>query len=368
MTLVPLPYRLTGYGAYNLCFDKYLGRKAPDTTAPDFFQAIRAKGFGKINLVRVICFRWSQNEFLPADRAIPLYTRTTSGSVINPAFLNNLVTLVSRAAHFGFWVEVCIFHQHAIATPDGNPRRELPENLPPELMPQGSTPCARLRNFFNPHPANPDQLARQKELVTTIVTKLKDYTNVLYELGNELRLEGSDSSGNCSVANNCALAGWLNIMGRQAMNVLGQTNSIGTSTGCYAVPPTPTCNEVTIFNSDPAIAQPCPKYFSPGYFDFHHGQWYSATHLAESMKAAKARADHYKGRATPLILNDDGARNLRTAANVELWARTAFGLGPDVRLHYMSKQPYPNGGTDDTGKVLDFDDDVLGRLNRAAAI
>lgn len=365
MAITPLPYRLTGYGAYNLCFDKFLGRKRNNTSDPDFFATLFNNGFRKINLVKVICFRWSQNEFLPANRALPLYTGNPPR--INTAFLDNLATLVERAAEARFWVEVCIFHQQAISTPDGagsTPRRELPEILPPELVPQGTTACARLRNFFNPRPSNPEQLNRQKELVNAVVNKLKNYTNVLYEIGNELRIEGGD----CTVANNCALAEWLTIMGRQLNNALGQTNSIGTSTGCYSRPPTRTCNEITIFNSDPAIAAPCPKVFSPGYFDFHHGQWYTPNDLAGGMAAAKARADAYKQRATPLIINDDGARDLRTPENVEAWARAAFGLGPGVRLHYASKQPYPNGGTDPEGNVLDFDTDVLARLNRAAAM
>jgi hypothetical protein len=357
---------LTGYGAYNLCFDKLLGRKTNNPSDPNFFATIFNNGFRKINLVKVICFRWSQNEFLPPDRARPLYKQ----GAVNQEFLDNLVDLVTSAAQYHFWVQVCIFHQQALSIPDGDPndphkRQEMPENLPPALMPRGADGCERLRNFFNPRPSNPTQLTLQKELVGAIVDRLSGFTNVLYEIGNELRMDG----GNCSIADNCALAEWLNIMGRQLTNVLGQTNSIGTSTGCYSKPPTAACNEISIFNSNPAQAAPCPQVFSPGFFDFHFGQWYKENDLAGGMSAAKQRADAYKGRATPLIINDDGAKAQRTPDNVELWAKTAYSLGAGgVPLHYASKQPYPNGGRDTTGRLFDFDTNVLTRMNRAAAI
>jgi hypothetical protein len=114
-----IPSRLAGYGAYNLCFDKYLGRKNANFTEPDFFAAIRNSGFNRINLVKIICFRYSRKESLPADRAIPLYVNQSGRVLINSAFLDNLNTLVTSAERHGFWVQVCTFHYHAIATPNG---------------------------------------------------------------------------------------------------------------------------------------------------------------------------------------------------------------------------------------------------------
>lgn len=350
--LVPLPYRLAGYGAYNLCFDRFLGRKTTNPADTHFFATLFNNGFRKINLVKVICFRWAKNESLPQNRAIPLYN---AAHQINPEFLENLAALVSIAAQYHFWVEVCIFHQQAISMPNGAPggNPELPENLPSELVPDAQdTLCNRLKKFFNPRPSNPAQLSLQKDLVKAIVGRLKDYTNVLYEVGNELRMDGS-----CTVNDNCALSEWLNIMGNQILPILGQTNSIGTSTGAYEDPPTlAKNNEVTIFRD-------CgQKRFSPGYFDFHHGQWYSANNLAGDIARAKQRTTDYKGRATPLIINDDGAPDKLRNDNMETWARTAFGKG----LHYSTKQTYPNGGMDEHGKVLDFNLDALTKLNTAA--
>ena len=356
---VSLPARLTGYGAYNLCFDKYLGRKTSNPADPDFFAAIRQKGFNRINLVKVICFRNAQKENLPLDRAVPIYIRRQAPPpypqvIVNPAFLDNLSALGTSAAQHNFWVQVCIFHQQAISTPYAAPgkEQELPKEVPPELAQDGNaTACARLKKFFNPRPANPEQLARQKELVNMIVTRLKNAPNVLFELGNELRIEGGD----CQRSDNCLLAEWLNIMGNEVIKVVGQTNKIGTSTGCYAVPPTPKCNEVDVFSA-------CQKHFFPGFFDFHHGQWYSETDLAGAIRQAKTmRADVYKENIpTPLIINDDGADGTLRKNNVETWAKTTFGL--KLGLHYSSKQPYPNGGTID-----DFDPAALAALDRAAA-
>ncbi len=68
----PLPQRLAGYGAYNLAFDNMLGRRQPN--GPDYIKIIRNQfGLRNINLVRVICFRYSRTEGLPAARATPLY-------------------------------------------------------------------------------------------------------------------------------------------------------------------------------------------------------------------------------------------------------------------------------------------------------
>lgn len=351
-----IPSRLAGYGAYNLCFDKYLGRRQPNFNDPDFFDIIRTSGFGRINLVKVICFRYSRNESLPPDRAIPLYVNQGGRFLINPAFLDNLEKLVLKAGQRGFWVEVCVFHHHAIATPGGVPggNPEVPEVLPAELAPVGADACARLARFFNPRPANPEQLARQKELINTIALRLRGYGNVLYEIGNELRL----AHDNCSVQNHCQLTEWLNIMGNQVWQAVGPTNNIGTSTGGFAETP-------TALNNERAVFQTCPRVFQPGFFDFHRGQWNSrlaGAELAQNLALAKSRATEYKGRVTPLIINDDGGGPERSAANVERWARAAFGQG----LHFATKQPYPNGGRNNAGVVLDFEPEVLRRLNAAA--
>ena len=352
---------MVGYGAYNLCFDRLLGKKQDSPYADDFFAQIRKSNYRKINFVKVICFRHSLKEGHPPTRATPLYiTQTTpppypsTKIVINPAFLDNLNRLVRRASETGFVVQVCIFHNQALYFPPPAPQiPETPELLPTDLQPTGSSACARLKNFFNPRPLNPNQLVRQKELVAAVVGATKSSYNVIYEIGNELCFNRPP----CKPADNCALAEWMNLMRTEIFRVTGyvQTRHVGTSTGRNLLPGDPNpheTNEVEIFKT-------CPKKLvTPDYFDFHSGQWYSKTTGLTSMQETINRVkDYTSGRPMPpLIINDDGAEGHRTPPNVEKWAREAFSKG----LHYASKQPYPNGGADD------FSHDVLRRLEGAA--
>jgi hypothetical protein len=350
---------MVGYGAYNLCFDRLLGKKQDSPFADDFFAQIRRNNFRKINLVRVICFRHSRKEGHPETRATPLYiTQTTppptpsTKVVVNPAFLDNLSRLVARASETGFVVQVSIFHNQALyfPPPDPNVLPETPELLPPDLTPFGGTACERLKNFFNPRPQNPNQLVRQKELVAAVVGATKSAYNVIYEIGNELVF----SRPPCKPPDNCALAEWMNLMRTEIFRVTGyvQTRHIGTSTGRNLLPNDPApyeTNEAEIFKT-------CPKKLvSPDYFDFHSGQWLNEATGVTSMQDAINRVKDYTG-GRPLIINDDGALGLRTPTNVEKWAREAFSKG----LHYASKQSYPNGSG------ADFNFDVLRRLEGAA--
>lgn len=371
----PLPRRLVGYGAYNLCFDRLLAKKQDSPYVPDFFATIRNNGFKHINLVKVICFRNSGADKHPPGRTIPLYVNEPASPtplskiVINAAFLNNLVALVRRAQETGFWVQVCIFHYHALLMPPppqtSNP--ETPELLPPELTPKGQTSCQRLKNFFNPAPTDPNQLIRQKELLAAIVGAVKDYHNVIFELGNELRL---DKTG-CTPADNCQLAEWLSMMRDEVFRVTGFVNThlIGTSTGTRSTKP----NDIAPENNEQEIFQTCPKRLSrPDYFDFHFLQWFDTQKGQTNIPAAIDQVKMYNGTSTtpPLIINDDGADStarpdnmavLRSHQNVQTWATQAF----NNHLHYSSKQPYYNGATGE--KLADFDLKALGILDTLAA-
>lgn len=359
-----LPRRLVGYGAYNLCFDRLLAKKQDNNFAPDFFATIRNHGFNRINLVKVICFRHSGKENHPASRTIPLYiTQTTpppnpsSKIVVNPAFLANLTTLVRRAQETGFWVQVCIFHYQAIEIQKAPPViPETPELLPAELVPAGASNCARLKAFFNPAPANANQLTKQKELVAAVVGAVKAFPNVIFEIGNELRIDGDG----CTPADNCKLAEWMNLMRNEIFRVTGfvQTRHVSTSTGrrnFKANDPAAIANEDEIFKT-------CAnKLVQPDYFDFHFDQWFDRVTKDTLMDDAIARAKSYRD-GTPLIINDDGSGKGGTAVEVEAWAREAFSK----RLHFATKQPYYNGASG--SNLADFDLDVLRRLDTAAAM
>jgi hypothetical protein len=349
----PIPPRLAGYGAYNLCFDNLLGRRQKATDL-DFFKTIRQQlKLNNINLVRVICFRHSQKESLPAGRAIPLYVKSPSGIKVNEAFLRNLEDLVKSAQESNFWVQVSIFHYHAIATPDGTGdlKPELPELLPVVLEPNRKVgACQRLRTFFNPNPAKPEQLTRQKDLAGAIVDRLKGRPKVIYEIGNELRLD----KGDCTKEDNFRLAEWMNII-KDKMVSIDPEARIGTSTGKHGEGAGE--NEEEIFRDS-------PKKLVPSYFDFHSQEWLDNEKTPRIMAAAN-RAKSYLGIATvpPLIINDDGVHDANsTAANVQKWSIAAFGQG----LHYATKNTYPNGGKDEAGKILDFNGPVIRALNEAA--
>jgi hypothetical protein len=340
-----------------------LGRRQ-HATDPDYFKTIRQQlRLGKINLVRVICFRHSRKEGLPANRAIPLYSKTPttpSQIVINPAFLQNLEDLVESAQESNFWVQVSIFHYHAIATPDGRPQPgvettpEVPELLPPALIPNRTVgACQRLKTFFNPNPPSLAQISRQKQLAATIAARLKGRPKVIYEIGNELRM---DTAG-CTAADNCQLAEWMNVIKNEILRV-DPTAHVGTSTGKHGAGAGD--NEEEIFRT-------CPKKLVPSYFDFHSGEWLAADMTTLKIKEAVQRAKAYLGITTvpPLIIDDDGVRSAnRTLANVQKWATAAFEQG----LHYATKQSYPNGARDESGNFLDFNRPVIKALNEAARI
>lgn len=359
----PLPRRLAGYGAYNLCFDRMLGRLRNDSD-PDYFKTIRQQlKLGKINLVRVICFRHSQKEDLPANRAIPLYAKTQttpSQIVVNPAFLQNLEDLVESAEQSNFWVQVSIFHFHAIATPEGGPvppgqprKPEEPELLPLALRPDRSaSKCQRLKTFFHPQPAKPAQLARQKQLTAAIVGRLRGRPKVIYEIGNELRMEGAG----CTASDNCQLAEWMNVIKTEILRV-DPTAHVGTSTGKHG--------RQLVGDNEEEIFRTCPAKLVPTYFDFHSGEWVSDDLRVLGIKEAAQRAKSYLGITTTpsLIIDDDGVHDRnRTLANVVKWSTAAFAEG----LHYATKQTYPNGGRDENGTILNFNRPIIKALNDAA--
>lgn len=351
----PLPRRLAGYGAYNLAFDNMLGRRIAN--GPDYIKIIRNQfGLKNINLVRVICFRHSRTEGLPAGRATPLYANSPAGVKVNEAFLKNLDDLVTSAQASNFWVQVSIFHYHAIAIPNGKfatSKPEAPEVLPRVLIPDtgaGVTALQRLRKFFDP--ANAGQLAKQKELVEAIVSRLKDRPKVIYEIGNELRVDTAGST----TEDNCKLAEWMNAIKGEILRV-DPAAHVGTSTGKHGA--AAGANEEEVFRT-------CARKLVPAYFDFHFGEWIGADPSNPKIAAAARRAQSYLGITTipPLIIDDDGANDAdRTVANTTRWSTAAFRLG----LHYATKNTYPNGGTDDeTGQLLDFNGPVLRALDEAA--
>jgi hypothetical protein len=299
-----VPRRLIGYGAYNLCFDSQLGKTSSDPR--NFFDVLSGGGW-PVNLVKVICFRKSVIEGLPLDRAVSLYRPDRT---INPAFLDNLVKLVDYAATKKFFVQVCIFHYHAVKDPN-----ESPENIPGELQPNFSAPlCSRLQTFFT---ASSNAVThKQKELVGQLGQRLAGRWNVIWELANEVRMDGAG----CTDEDNRNLVAWLSHMRDALTQSAGSDINVGTSTGI--------ANEQVTGRNLPVT-----------FFDFHSGQWSATGDYRFGIRTAKERAASYNPGAF-LIINDDGVHDeQRTEANITNWAGTAFQRG----LHYASKATYPPG-------------------------
>src|SRR6185503_6393435 len=104
-------------------------------------------------------------------RTQPLFRRSATPE-LNSGFLENVLRLVRVAKTHNFWVQVCIFHHHAIAQ-NSRGTYEDPENVPALLDPKneqtmGANNCQRLTNFFNINLSTQqgrDRFALQKSIV-----------------------------------------------------------------------------------------------------------------------------------------------------------------------------------------------------------
>jgi hypothetical protein len=358
------PPRFVGYGAYNLAFDNKLGLKDKET----FFQHVQSRA-PAVNLIKVICFRRATLEGLedisydangvPIGRTQPLYK---ANRTINEGFLNNLLNLVRVAKPLGFWIQVCIFHEQAIRA-DSNGNFEEPENLPPILNPtldsMGKTNCERLTNFFNI--VDPNRLKLQLDLARAIAGKLRMETNVLFEIANEVRIQGCSADAN--KAGDCKIVPWLNAVSEAMLSAIFWDFLPDGTSGIRS-------NE-EIFFSLKRPANGCSEQrFRPTFFDFHAGQWGASEtndDYIAAMESAKNRVlmNYMPPGSTKafLIINDDGMnwdqetpqQKIDHARLINKWATLAFQKG----LHYASKQQYPPGQP--------WDDNALGALQQAAA-
>ena len=324
--LPQIPSRLIGFNAFGLCYDSQLGKTATDPR--NFFEYLRAEGY-PFNMVKVVCFMNSTLEVQP-NRAIPLYK---TDKTINPAFLNNLLTLVNKAAEQNFLVQVCLFHYHAVQK-----KIYAPENMPFDLdyTNEADTVRNRLRRFFTPTLGDPYK-PLQKQLVAAVGQKLKNKPNVIWELCNEVRMDGKPSASQAEqVGDNWNLVSWLNQMENTLKANAGDDIHVCTSTGTLSHNEKITCTNV------PST-----------YFDFHMGQWHDTEGTyRHTIQYARDRATQYNPNNYALICNDDGASSVdhptapdwqkRTEGNVKNWAGTAFqmGLGYTTKTSYPSKEPW----------------------------
>jgi hypothetical protein len=214
-----------------------------------------------------------------------------------------------------FFVQVCIFSEQSVIRDE-----EIPEFIPPELLPPPpptvpDTDLDHLRWFFAP--GRDARTHKQRELVAVLGQTLRGRRNVLWELGNELRI------GNVGhEIDQRNLATWLLDIRQALIDNTGSDINVTTSTGV---------------NNEAVTLETVPLTF----FDFHSGQWEVNDHYLTGIPQAKQRATSYNPAAT-LIINDDGISSPpsnmpRNQPNVTAWARTAFQNG----CHYNTKGSYP---------------------------
>jgi hypothetical protein len=318
--------RIIGYGAWNLHFDKYLGA----STATDnltFLSYLRALNYYRVNHIKVVLFRKSTIEGLHKDNALPLYR---PDGTINQALIDNLKKLVNEAALKGFWVQICIWHHHALSTDD---RSEYPENAPAVLAPDwGVSGAERLRRYYAPSASRQAAFTEHRKLFRRIGAEFGGYPNVLFELGNELRVWGNPDN-DVKVGDERNLRGWLESMLAELRAGAPGPIRVCTSTGQY--------NEYILFNQ--------PAGLDVDYYDFHAGQWNMQDKFDNDypigIRQSRERVQLYKPGAKLLIDADGlfGGESFQTAPTfaqyMERWATEAFRRGES----FITKGYYPPG-------------------------
>jgi hypothetical protein len=319
--------RIVGYGAWNLHFDRLLGATAA-TNNLTFLSYLRSLGYHQINHIKVVLFRNSTIEGLPADRALTLYRRD---GTINQALIDNLKRLVNEAAAKGFWVQLCIWHHHAIARED---RSEYPENAPGVLAPDWSIARDgdRLAKYYAPSASRQAAFEEHRKLFRKIGAEFGAYSNVLFELGNELRVWQSHGTAE-QWGDERNLRGWLAMMADALRSAAPNPIRVGVSTGIE--------NEHPMFNP--------PVGLNVDFYDFHAGQWNMSNKYDNDypigMRQSRERVQNYKPGAKLLIDTDGlfGGESLSTSATfaqyMEKWAAEAFRRGES----FITKGYYPPG-------------------------
>lgn len=289
--------QFTGYGSYCMSFDRDV--KHTNLIAR-FFSDVAAYG---VNFHRTMLFlrEWYENPDHPENMHRLLLDGNPVGSPgvgVNPLYLENLNNFVIEAKARGIVVQVCLFVHHAVAPA---PNCEMPQ---PIMLgdPTRVSPHQRYALFFN---TRSNYLTTQGNFIDAVIDKLKPHWNVIYEIGNELRVPQPDAAYNDNHLNE-----WIQWVARR-IRARDTVHLIGTSTGIE--------NEALVNRSD--LLQYC---------SFHQGQW------TRDIATACRHADSYGHKH--LIADDDGGK--RNLPDVTAWVRQALEVNGGCRGSYNHK-----GGT-----------------------
>ncbi|PYQ31679.1 MAG: hypothetical protein DMF56_00810 [Acidobacteria bacterium] len=348
--------RIIGYGALNLHFDRGLGASGA-TGGKTLLTFIRSL-YKKVNHVKVIIFRKATAE-VPAENAIQLYQ---PDGTINQALIDNLRALVEEARRLEpqFWVQICVWHHQAIAD-----QREYPDNAPAVLAPNWTVGAAkRLQDYYAPSASRQAAFAEHKRLFERIAREFSGYDNVLFEVGNEMRiwnddrLPDSDQLDPGKAGDERNLKAWLAGNLQALRGAASRPIRVCTSSGID--------NEYIFF-------KPSSGGLDVDFYDFHAGQWgmtdgtrarnpdKTSTKYPAGIRGCRDNAAVYKPGAKVLINTDGlfGPEKLETSAEfaqyMELWVREAFQKG----VSFVTKGFYPPG-------VADISKPMLNVLERVA--
>lgn len=275
-----------GYGAYCLTFEKDSGNT---NLFQNFFRDIAAYG---VNLHRTIVFTKETYENKNASQVMRLLLdgdgRTTGP---DPNYLANLDRMVVAAKARGVVVQVCLFMHHSVA--------DHPGAAPPPPVVLSGTPHERYKSFYN---TASQFLPMQGKLIDGVVTKLLPHWNVIYEIGNELRVPQPQAT-----YNEVHLKAWIDWAAAR-IRAKDSTHLITTSTG---------------FDNDTAINQLSRIQFC----SFHQGQW--TANLEAACDRAKGFGDKH------VVFDDDG--NARPLTKVREWAKIVLNTRGGCRTSFNHK-------------------------------
>lgn len=280
--------QLMGYGSYCMSFEK-----DPNNTKlfGNFFRDVSAYG---VNLNRTMLFlkETYENQNAANIHRLLLDGNATNATV-NPQYLANLNRFVVEAKLRGVVVQVCLFMHHAVVASSNC-------DMPKPVVLSG-TPHDRYRSFFNTQ--SPYQQT-QINFIDAVVRQLLPHWNVVYEIGNELRVPNPVATYNDS-----HLKAWIDWVAARIRNI-DAGHLISVSTGIE--------NEALI-NSSPRIQ----------FCSFHQGQWVG------KMDAACDKGKNYGNKH--VVFDDDGGR--RPLETVRAWSKAALNVRGGCRVSFNHKGP-----------------------------
>jgi hypothetical protein len=257
-----------------------------------------------VNLHRTIVFVNENFENKTPGAVIFLYPHPYQGdphqATPTDDYLNNLNKLVAQAKPYGIVIQVCLFMHHSVANDFAT--------TPAPIVLSGS-PAQRYKDFYNTTSLFQPM---QKNLIDKVVAKLNGHWNVVYEVGNELRVPGPIAG-----YDKTNLTAWIDWAAAR-IRMTSPTHLITTSTGID--------NESDVNHL--ARIQFC---------SFHQGQWKA------NLNAAVLRGQNNYG-GKHVVLDDDGGSRL--IESVRTWSSAALNANDGCRASFNHKGFSPTNAYD----------------------